>query len=76
MSSGSRCLYFKCKHKSDDTQYYSYIVYYIDDILYIDEKYNEVMNQLCIYYRMKEHSVSKSNNYLAANIRKWMVQDS
>ena len=68
-------VYMRIKTRADGTQYWSYIVCYVDDILCIDENPKTLMSKLGSIYRMKEDSISEPSIYLGANVRNWTVTD-
>jgi hypothetical protein len=55
--------------KKNGEQYYKYIFVYVDDLLIISEKINEIIKTLSDSYRLKNDSISKPTSYLGAEIR-------
>ena len=69
-----RDVYLKLKTKHDGSQYYSYIVAYVDDILSIDHDPNIVMKQIGDIYRLKD-GIQFPSMYLGTNVKKWEFED-
>jgi hypothetical protein len=54
--------------KPDGTQYYEYLLAYVDDMLMISHEPQKTMDALSKLYRMKEGSVGKPSKYLGADV--------
>ena len=69
-------IYMKRKRKKSGEEYYSYLIVYVDDLLSIDLKPEDAINQIGETFRIKEGSVGFPKMYLGANIRQWESQNS
>lgn len=63
----------KCK-KADGTEYYSYILVYVDDVLCISENPDYYMNILNNEYRLKGEP-DAPNMYLGSDVKKFTITD-
>ncbi len=61
-------VWFRGAVKPDGTQYYEYLLAYVDDMLMISHEPRVTMNALSQLYRMKEGSVGKPTKYLGADV--------
>ena len=60
----------KSKTKSDVTEYYAYLLVYVDDVLHLHHDTDIFMNRLSEVHRLKDDSVVEPYRYLGANIDK------
>ena len=60
----------------DGSSYYSYLVIYVDDVLYIDEDPREFIKQIDSTYRVKSESIVVPDSYHGMNACTWEVQSS
>lgn len=63
-------IYIKMRTRVDGTQYYSYLVVYVDDILCVDEHPKTIMDILSSKYTIKG-KIEFPEMYLGSNMRKW-----
>ena len=57
--------------KSDGTEYYEYVLLYVDDALVISENAEEVLrNEIGKYFEIKEKSIGPPKIYLGGHVRK------
>ena len=64
MFSRSRCLDETCQ-KSDGSQYYEYVLLYVDDVLVISENAESILRKnLGRYFELKESSIGLPDIYL------------
>ena len=61
--------------KLDGIKYWSYIIFYVEDILCIDHDPKLKMKIISDIYRMKQDSIETPKFYLGANIKQWNLQD-
>ena len=62
--------------KIDGTEYYAYVLVYVNDVLHLHHDPDTFMNRLAEVYRIKNGSVGQFNKYLGANIEKLRLDDS
>lgn len=67
-------VWMKCCKKEDGTEYYSYILVYVDDVLCMSHDPDYYMNLLGTEYRMKEPP-AEPTMYLGADISKYEIRD-
>ena len=60
--------------KANGTEYYAYLVIYVDDILSIEEHPKTTMDQIESLFRLKD-GVESPSMYLGTDTRKWTVSD-
>ena len=65
----------KAETKPDGTEYYAYVLVYVDDVLYLHHDPDTFMNRLAEVYRLKDGSVGEPGRYLGANIEKVQLDD-
>lgn len=63
-------VWYKPMTKSDGTEYYAYILVYVDDVLIVDHNPKQFMSQLESLFTIKEGSIGPPSVYLGANIQK------
>ena len=63
-------VWLKSKTKPDGTEYYAYVLVYVDDVLHLHQDPDTFMNHLAEVYTFKDGSVGELNRYLGANIEK------
>ena len=52
-------------------KYYEYVLIYVDDILALSHRPQDIMKTLGGLYRLKENSVERPKRYLGATIKEW-----
>jgi hypothetical protein len=62
--------------KPDGTKYYAYVLVYVDDILCVHHKPQELIEMLRKTYKLKEGSVGPPTVYLGAEIKPYYLPDS
>ncbi len=62
--------------KSDGTEYYRYVICYVDDVAATMEHPNEFMTELSKRFTLKEGSVEEPTLYLGADVVKWYIAES
>ena len=62
-------LWMRAETKSDGTEYYSYILLYVDDVLAIHEEATGLLKRVDYYFKMKKGSIGDPNIYLGARLR-------
>ena len=67
-------VYYKPKIKPDGSEYYAYLIIYVDDILSIDLDPGKVIEEINQIFQVKEGSVNFPKMYLGTDVRKWTVQ--
>ena len=67
-SRGDPDLYLRAACKPDGTEYYEYLLVYVDDILCISHDTTPIMRDLATRYRLKEGSIGSPTRYLGADI--------
>jgi hypothetical protein len=65
-------VWFKAECKPDGFEYYSYVLVYVDDILVIAHKPEDVMRILAKTFRLKDGYASPTR-YLGATIKRWWL---
>lgn len=61
-------LYLRAACKPNGTEYYEYMLVYVDDILCVSHATAPIMKDLDRLYRLKEGSVGPPTRYLGADI--------
>ena len=70
-SESDRDVWMKRYEKANVTDYYKYILCYVDDILHlIEHRDNSTMKEIKKHYYLKEGSVGPFKRYLGINIDK------
>jgi hypothetical protein len=59
----------------DGTEYYSYVLAYVDDILAIDKDPDAIMKQIGERFKFKNNAVEEPENYLGAKLQKRKLED-
>jgi hypothetical protein len=62
--------------KTDGTEYYRYVICYVDDVAAMMEDPKEFLDALSRCFTLKEGSVQEPELYLGANVKKWYIADS
>ena len=65
----------KSETKYDSTEYYAYVLVYVNDVLHLHHDLDTFMNCLAEVYRLKDGSVGEPDRYLGANIDKVQLYD-
>ena len=73
-SKGDPDVFMKREVRDDGTEYYSYFVIYVDDILCVHEYPKKIMDKLGSVYCLKDGSVVKPERYLGIDIKSWTIQ--
>ena len=63
-------VWMKANTKSDGTEYYSYILIYVDAILIVSDDPSHSMKQPQVAYYVKEDSIGTPKLYLGTEIKK------
>ena len=66
---GDPDVFMKREVRDDKTEYYSYLVIYVDDILCVHEHPKRIIDKLGSVYRLKDGSVEKPERYLGIDIK-------
>ena len=61
-------MYLRAVCKPDGTEYFEYMLVYVDDILCISHATAPIMKDLATWYQLKEGSIGSPTRYLGANI--------
>ena len=69
-------LWMRPDTKSDGTEYYHYVICYVDDVAVAMEDPKEFMEALSKRFTLKEGSVQEPELYLGADVKKWYIADS
>ena len=69
-------VWLKAKTKPYGTEYYAYIIVYVDNVLHLHHDPDTFMKLLVEVYRLNDGSVGEPNRYLGANIEKVQLDDS
>ena len=75
---GSRAypdFWMKPTSKLDDTEYYQYVICYVDDVAVAMEIPKEFMDALGRRFTLKDGSVKESDIYLGADVKKWYIAE-
>ncbi len=62
--------------KSDGTEYYRYVICYVDDVAVTMDNPHRFMDELALRFTLKEGSVQKPTLYLGADVLKWYIAES
>ena len=68
-------VWIKAETKPDGTEFYAYVLVYVDDVLNLHNDPDTFMNRLSEVYRLKDSSVGEPERYLGANIEKVQLDD-
>ena len=68
-------VWLKAETKPDGTEYYVYVLVYVNDVLDLHHDTETFMNRLSEEYRLKDGSVGEPDIYLGANIEKVQLDD-
>ena len=68
-------VWLKSKPKPDGTEYYAYVLVYVDDILHLHHDPDTFMNRLAEVYMLKDGSGREPGIYLRAKIEKVQLDD-
>ena len=68
-------VWLKAETKPDGTEYYAYVLVYVDDVIRLHHDPDTFMNRLSEVYRLKDGSVGEPDRYLGANIGKVQLDD-
>lgn len=69
-------VWLKAATKSDGTEYYSYVLCYVDDVLVIDERPEVMIELLRQTYKLKDGSVGPPTSYLGADVKEHYIPNS
>ena len=75
-SKGDPDVWMRPATKPDGSEYYEYVLVYVDDILVVSCEPKEVMDYLATKYTLKEGSVKEPTTYLGADILKYQIAES
>jgi len=75
-SKGDPDVWMRPATKPDGSEYYEYVLVYVDDILVVSCEPKEVMDYLATKYTLKEGSVKEPTTYLGADIVKYQIAES
>ena len=62
--------------KLDGTEYYKYVICYVDDVAVSMENPKEFMDELGRRFTLKDGSVKEPDMYLGADVKKWNIAES
>jgi hypothetical protein len=62
--------------KADGTEYYRYVICYVDDVAVTMENPQRFMDELSQRFTLKEGSVQEPTLYLGADVMKWYIAES
>ena len=68
-------VYRKARTKEDGQTYYSYLIIYVDDVLYCDIDPGPVMAQINSGFRLKNDKIEVPKMYLGTNVKDWEYTD-
>ena len=68
-------VWLKAETKPDVTEYYAYVLVYVDDVLHLHHDPDTFMNRLAEVYRLEDGSVGEPDRYIGANIEMVQVYD-
>jgi hypothetical protein len=68
-------VYRRPQTRPDGTEYYEYLLVYVDDILCVSHKPEETMKAIASIYRLKNDEVGPPDRYLGANIKRFTLPD-
>ena len=61
--------------KADGSQYYEYVLMYVDDILTISERAREIMIQIQESFKFKNDKIEEPSSYLGAKLQKKVINE-
>ena len=61
---------------SDRSEYYTYILLYVDDILCIHQYVESVLTKVDRYFKLKPYSVGEPDMYLGVKLRPMKLENS
>ena len=67
-------VWFKAQNKPDGTEYYAYVLIYVDDILVIHHDAKKVLAQIDYFFHMKPESMGDPDIYLGCKLRLHIVK--
>lgn len=70
---GDPDVYRKAQRTPDGTEYYSYLIVYVDDVLCVHHNPKQTMDNLNTLFRLKD-GIEQPKMYLGADLRKWNYQ--
>ena len=73
-SNGYPDVFMKREVQNDGTEYYSYFVIYVDNILCAHEYPKSIIDKLGSVYRLKDGSIEKPERYLGIDMKSWTIQ--
>ena len=62
--------------KPDGTEYYQYVICFVDDVAVAMENPKEFMDELGRRFTLKDGSVKEPDMYLGADVKKWYIAGS
>ena len=68
-------VYYKKSSRSDGTEYYEYLLVYVDDVLAISLDPKAIMDTIGKYFTIKDNKYGQPETYLGANIEKVQLDD-
>jgi len=68
-------VWLHCAEKPNGIKYYVHIFLYVDDLLVLSEKPDQILRTIGNIYRLKENSVAKPTTYLGAVIKEHKLPD-
>ena len=68
-------IWMKAVIKPNGDKYWAYVLCYVDDLLIVSHKPQEVMDFLSKRYTLKEGSVKEPTEYLGNQVGKWDMHD-
>ena len=68
-------VWLKAKTKPDGTEYYAYVLVYVDDVLHPHHDPDTLINHLAEVYSLNDGSVGEPNRYIGANIENVQLDD-
>ena len=68
-------LWLKAETKPNGTEYYAYVLVYVNDVLHLHHYPDTFMNRLAEVYRLKDGSVGKPNRHIGAIIEKVQLDE-
>ena len=75
---GSRAdpdFWMKPASKPDGTEYYQYVICYVDDVTVAMENPKEFMDELGRRFTLKDGSVKEPDMYVGADVKKWYIAE-
>ena len=75
-SQGDPDVWMRPAVKPDGSHYYEYVLVYVDDLLAIRLKAEDIMDGIKKVYPLKAGSLKEPDQYLGAEIKKWNIHNS